>query len=92
MSANEIVQIILTCADVLFLVAVLAYFLVTLAAMLTHVQGNLAKIAGGVRAIEDHCKIIGSGADAINANLKATAGSLTTAAVAAEAMAPVKSS
>lgn len=85
---NNAAQIILTVVDVLLLVAVLAFFLVKLAAMLTHVNETLVKIAGGVRAIEDHCRIIGFGADAVNDNLLAAAGSLTTAAVAAEGMAP----
>jgi hypothetical protein len=90
MSTTEIVQIILTCADVLFLVAVLAFFLIRLAAALNHVWGNLTEIARGVRAIEDHCRIIGYGADLVNANLGEAAGNLTTAAVAAEGMVPVR--
>ncbi|MGH9070096.1 MAG: hypothetical protein ACRDX8_02745 [Acidimicrobiales bacterium] len=85
---NNVLQIVLTVVDVLLLVVVLAFFLIKLAAMLTHVNETLVKIAGGVRAIEDHCRIIGFGADAVNDNLAAAAGSLTTAAVAAEGMAP----
>ncbi len=90
MSTTEIVQIILTCAAILSLVAVLAYFLIRLAAALSHVLENLTEIARGVRLIEDHCRIIGYGADLVNAALGDAAGNLTTAAVAAEGMVPAR--
>lgn len=87
---HYLVQIILTVVDVALLVVVLVYFLIRLTAMLTRINSVLVQITGGVRAIEDHCRIIGFGADAVNAALASAAGSLTTAAVAAEGMAPAK--
>lgn len=83
---NYLAQIILTCVDIAALVGVLVFFLSKLTAQLTEVNGTLVDIAGGVKAIEDHCSIIGYGADAVNDALAGAAGNLTVAVTAAEAM------
>lgn len=77
-------RVVLTVVEIGALVAVLAYFLVRLTETLSHTGDTLEKIADGVKAIEGHCTILGPGADQINGLLRASAGNLERAAVAAE--------
>ena len=76
----------LTVGEILLLVAVLAYFLRLLTAMLARVGDNLETIAGGVRAVEGHCAGIGAGIDRVNGLLRESVANLEEAAAAAEAL------
>lgn len=79
-------QVVLSVVETVLLVGVLLYFLRRIDALLAHVQGNLAKIAEGVAAVEGHCAIIGPGADELNRLLRQTAAGLTLAAETAESL------
>ncbi len=83
---EETLQIVLSVAEVLVLVAVLAFFVMRLTQLLGHTSGTLDKIADGVRAIEGHVTPVGPGADTINSLLAETAGNLETATAAARRM------
>jgi uncharacterized protein YoxC len=83
---EETLQILLSVAEVLVLVAVLAFFVIRLTQLLGHTSRTLDKIADGVRAIEGHVTPVGPGADEINRLLAETAGNLETATAAARRM------
>ena len=79
-------QVVLTCVEIVALAGVLLYFLRAIDAELVQVIGNLDKINKGVKAVEDHCAIIGPGADQVNRILGEAAGGLTTACELAEGL------
>ncbi|MDQ6616905.1 MAG: hypothetical protein M3083_19690 [Actinomycetota bacterium] len=81
------VLIICSIIDILALVIVLAFFLAWVARLLNSISATLGKVTFGVRAVETQCAVIGPAADQINSNLRATAGNLEQAAMAAEALA-----
>ena len=80
-------RIALSIAEMVVLVAVLAFFLLWLTRLLKHTGDTLEKIAQGVTAIEGHCTVLGPGTDQINALLTESAGNLERAAAAAEELA-----
>ncbi|MGH9276852.1 MAG: hypothetical protein ACRD12_01895 [Acidimicrobiales bacterium] len=80
-------RVALSVAEIVLFVAAVAYFLIRLTKILTHIGDTLEKIGEGVVAIEGHTRILGPGTDEINARLRATAGNLEQAAIAAEALA-----
>lgn len=77
-------RVLLSVAEIVLLVAVLAYFLLRLTRMLSHTGDTLEKISEGVKAIEGHLTVVGPGATNLNALLTESAGNLERAAVAAE--------
>lgn len=79
-------RVVLTVAEILLLVAVLAYFLRLLTQLLSRVGDNLETIAGGVRAVESHCTVIGPGVQQVNGLLRESAANLEQAATAAESI------
>jgi imidazole glycerol phosphate synthase subunit HisF len=79
-------RIALTVVDIVLLAAVLAYFLMRVAAGLTSIASVLDSVAGGVVSIESDARILHPGADAINSNLNAAARNLTTAVGHAQAL------
>lgn len=79
-------QVVLTCVEIVALAGVLIYFLRKIDSELVDVVGNLVKISKGVKAVEDHCAIIGPGADQVNRILGEAAGGLTTACELAEGL------
>ena len=80
-------RVVLSIAEIVLLVAVLAYFLLRLTKMLSQTGDTLEKIRDGVVAIEGHCAILGPGATRVNAMLAESAGNLERAAVAVERLA-----
>lgn len=80
-------RVVLSVVEILLFVAAVAYFLIRLTQLLSHIGDNLEHIAEGVVAIEGHTRVIGPGADEINARLAAAAGNLEQAAVVAETLA-----
>jgi uncharacterized protein YoxC len=79
-------QVVLTCVEIVALALVLIYFLRKIDNELVDVIANLDKIAKGVNAVENHCAIIGPGADQVNRILGDAAGGLTTACELAEGL------
>jgi len=79
-------QVVLTCFEIVLLAGVLIYFLQKVDSELVDVVANLDKINKGVKAVEDHCAIIGPGADQVNRILGEAAGGLTTACELAEGL------
>ena len=79
-------QVVLTCVEIVLLAGVLVYFLRKIDSELVDVVANLVKINKGVKAVEDHCAIIGPGADQVNRILGEAAGGLTTACELAEGL------
>ncbi len=79
-------QVFFTCLEIFLLAAVLIYFLRAIDSELVEVIANLDKINKGVKAVEDHCAIIGPGADQVNRILGEAAGGLTTACELAEGL------
>ena len=79
-------QVVLTCVEIVLLAGVLVYFLRAIDSELVGVVSNLDKISKGVKAVEDHCAIIGPGADQVNRILGDAAGGLTQACVLAEGL------
>lgn len=76
-------RVVLSVAEILLLVLVLAYFLNRLARQLNSISATLGKITFGVRAVETQCGNIGPAADQINANLTETVAYLREAAAGA---------
>lgn len=66
----------LTIGQVVALVAVLAGYLIAIAATLRKVSEALARVTFGVRAIEKQTEPIGAALQAVNADLEAVAGAL----------------
>jgi hypothetical protein len=79
-------QVTLTCIEIVALAGVLIYFLRAIDSELVNVIENLTRIAKGVNAVENHCAIIGPGADQVNRILGEAAGGLTQACVLAEGL------
>ena len=79
-------QVVLTCVEIVLLAGVLVYFLTKIDSVLVGVIENLTRIAKGVNAVENHCAIIGPGADQVNRILGDAAGGLTQACVLAEGL------
>jgi len=77
----------LTVAEIVLVVAVLAYYLVRIAASLRRTSVLLGKVAFGVRAIETQCEPIGPSVVRINGQLSVIAGALDGIAGLAEAAA-----
>ena len=76
----------LSVVEILALVAVLAFFLVVLARMLTHVAGNLHAVSCGVQSIEGHLTILAA-VPMVNRTLDEIANALPVVAKAANAKA-----
>ena len=66
----------LTVVEVVLVVAVLAYYLIRIAASLRRSSAQLAKVAFGVRAIETQCDAIGPSVLRINDQLSGVAAAL----------------
>ncbi|MDQ1443323.1 MAG: hypothetical protein QOG97_3551 [Acidimicrobiaceae bacterium] len=79
-------RVALTCADIVLLALVLAFFLMKVTAGLQSIADTLDQVSGGVVAIEGHARILHPGADAINSNLNAAARNLTEAVGHAQAL------
>ena len=77
-------RVVLSVAEIVLVVAVLAYFLWRLTRMLAHTGDNLEKVSEGVKAIESHVAVLGPGTTNLNALLIESAGNLEQAASAAE--------
>ncbi|MCA1844737.1 MAG: hypothetical protein LC792_16400 [Actinobacteria bacterium] len=77
-------RIFLTVLEIVGLVGVLAYFLAHIASLLKRINGNLGRIAFGVRAVETQCNVIAPAVERINANLRHVNAGLTEAAKEAE--------
>jgi len=77
-------RVVLSVAEIVLLVVVLAYFLWRLTRMLAHTGDTMEKIAEGVKAIESHVAVVGPGTATVNALLAESAGNLERAASAAE--------
>jgi hypothetical protein len=68
--------VVLTVADVVLLVAGLAFYLFWVGTLLTRIAGNLEECAEIVRAIVGHAKLIGPGVEHINQTGGVVAGAL----------------
>jgi len=77
-------RVVLSVAEILLVVLVLAYFLNKVARQLNSISATLAKITFGVRAVETQCAVIGPAADKINANLAQTVANLQEATAGAK--------
>lgn len=80
-------QIVLTVAEILLVVVILAYFLNRVANQLNSISRTLAKVAFGVRAVETMCLVIGPATKKLNGTLTEVAGGLEQAAIKAERLA-----
>lgn len=80
-------RIVLSVAEILLVVVVLAYFLNRVARQLNSISSTLGRIAFGVRAVEQQCSVIGPAVGRINDNLAAGAAGLEDAAAGVERMA-----
>jgi hypothetical protein len=78
--------ITLSVAEIVALVAVLAFFLLVLTKLLRHVASNLHQVTGGVAAIQGHLDILGA-VPVVNENLDTIAGALPVVARTANAKA-----
>ena len=78
--------IALSVVEIVALVAVLAFFLLVLTRMLSHVAGNLHNVACGVQSIEGHLTILAA-VPMVNKTLDEIAGALPVVARAANAKA-----
>ncbi len=76
-------RVVLSVAEILLVVLVLAYFLNKVARQLNSISATLAKITFGVRAVETQCAVIGPAADEINTNLARTVANLRDATAGA---------
>jgi uncharacterized protein YoxC len=72
--------------EIVALVAVLAFFLVVLTKMLSHVAGNLHAVSNGVQSIEGHLTILAA-VPMVNKTLDEIANALPVVAKAANAKA-----
>lgn len=79
-------RVVLSVAEVLVFVAVLAFFLVRIRRYLDSVIANLERIADGVGAVRGHCAVVGPGVDQVNELLSEAAGHLERAGIGAEAL------
>ena len=77
-------RVVLSVAEILLVVGVLAYFLNRVARQLNSISATLAKITFGVRAVETQCAVIGPAADKINTNLAQTVANLQEATAGAK--------
>ncbi len=68
--------VILTLADIVLLVAGLAFYLYWAGSLLARIAGNLEESAGLVRAIKGHAELIGPGVEHINRTGGVVAGAL----------------
>jgi hypothetical protein len=68
--------VILTIADIVLLVAGLAFYLFWVGTLLTRIAGNLEKCGQIVAAIAGHAKLIGPGVEHINSTGGVVAGAL----------------
>ena len=80
------ILIALSVVEIVALVAVLAFFLVALSALLRHVAGNLHRVACGVSSIEGNLTILAA-VPMVNRTLDGIAGALPFVARAAKAKA-----
>jgi hypothetical protein len=77
-------RVVLSVAEILLVVLVLAYFLNRVARQLNSISATLGRITFGVRAVETQCAVIGPAADQINANLTETVANLKAASAGAK--------
>ena len=70
--------IVLTVIEIAVVVAVIALYLVAIAASLRRTSANLAKVTFGVRAIETQCSSIGPSVTRINEQLTGIVAALET--------------
>jgi hypothetical protein len=68
--------VVLTVADIVLLVAGLAFYLFWVGTLLTRIAGNLEECAEIVRTIVGHAKLIGPGVEHINQTGGVVAGAL----------------
>ena len=79
--------IVLTVAEIVLAVGIIAFYLVAIANRLNSISGNLAKVAFGVRAIESQTGAIGPAVVRLNEELEAITGALPEIAASAERVA-----
>lgn len=80
-------MLVLTVAEIVALVVVLAGFLILIILRLRSAAKTLGDVAGGVRAVEADVSQIGPGVGQLNRTLDAIAGALPSIAERAEAVA-----
>ena len=76
-----------TVAEIVLVVAVLAYYLIRISESLRNTAASLAKVTFGVRAVETQCSSIGPSVLSINEKLGVIAGAVTGLADQAEELA-----
>lgn len=81
------VQLVFTLLEIATLVLVLAIYLAVIGGQLRSISATLAKVAFGVRAVEQMCSVIGPATDRLNGNLQEVANGLSQAANEAERLA-----
>ncbi|MGH8896586.1 MAG: hypothetical protein ACRDZ4_06050 [Egibacteraceae bacterium] len=81
--------VLLTVIEVVALVAVLALFLILIAARLRSIAETLGHVAGGASTIESHVRQVGPGAGQINKTLGEIVGALPGIAQKAETLADI---
>ncbi len=79
--------VVLTVAEILILIVVLAAYLVAIASRLASIADYFAKVTFGVRAIESQTAAIGPAVTRINEELQAVVGALPGIAEKAEQVA-----
>lgn len=84
--------IVLTVLEIVLLVAVLALFLIAVAARLRTIDGNLDVLVKGLRDVEGHTAVIAPTAAQINDPLSEIAGRLPSIAGKAEYLAGIEPS
>jgi uncharacterized protein YoxC len=77
-------RVVLSVAEILLVVGILAFFLNRIAKLLNSISDTLAHITFGVRAVETQCAVIGPAADEINENLTQTVAHLQDATASAK--------
>ena len=72
----RVLLIVLSAAEILLVISVLAFYLWRIAMSLRVTAANLAKVTYGVRAIETQCASIGPSVTKVNGQLVTIAGAL----------------
>ena len=82
----RVLLIVLSAAEILLVISVLAFYLWRIAMSLRVTAANLAKVTYGVRAIETQCASIGPSVLKVNGQLRIIADALDGIAGKAEAL------
>ena len=82
----RVLLIVLSAAEILLVISVLAFYLWRIAVSLRVTSANLAKVTFGVRAIETQCASIGPSVVKVNGQLRTIADALDGIAGKAEAL------